>query len=77
VAQLMPLPLPNFCSSKSRLVLLSVLAHPGSPRQSPGGHKMVAVVVVTTFKIAIISGVKIIDSILEMEQDRDIVTVED
>jgi len=52
MAQLMPLPLTISCSSKSRLVLLPgftflVLAHPGSPGQSPRGHK--AVVVVAAF----------------------------
>ena len=51
MAQLMPLPLTISCSRKSRLVLPSwfhflVPAHPGSPGQSPGGHKMVVVVVV-------------------------------
>jgi len=47
MAQLMPLPLTISCSSKSRLVLpsrfyLSGSGSPGSPRQSPGVHKMVA-----------------------------------
>jgi len=52
MAQLMPLPLTISCSSESRLVLLSgftflVLAHPGTPGQSPGSRKKVVVVVVT------------------------------
>jgi len=52
MAQLMPLPLTISCSSKSWLVRLPpgfaflVLAHLGSPGQSPEGRKMVVIVVV-------------------------------
>ena len=59
--QLVPLPLTISCSSKSRLVSPSwfpgyvflVLAHPGSPGHSPGGHKTVVVVVVVVIKMKI------------------------
>jgi len=45
MAQLIPLPLTISCSSKSRLVFtFLVLAHPGSPGQSPEGHKTVVVI---------------------------------
>jgi len=62
MAQLIPLPLTISCSSKFRLVLLSwfsflVPAHPGSPRQSPGGHEMVVVVVVVVVVVASASDV--------------------
>jgi len=46
MAQLMPLPVTVFCSSKSRLVFtFLVQAYPGCPRRSPGGCNMVVVVV--------------------------------
>jgi len=44
MAQLIPLPLTISCSSKSRMVFTFLVpAHPGSPGQSPGVHKMVVV----------------------------------
>ena len=46
MTQLMPLPVTISCCSKSRLVYLSVPAHPGSPRQNQEICKMIVVVVV-------------------------------
>ena len=60
MAQLMPLPLTNSCSSKSRLVLLFwfyllVPAYPGSPGQNPESRKKVVVVVVVVVVIVALS----------------------